>query len=702
MVATFGKLDNAELTLEPGLNILTRPNEWGKSTWCAFLAAMLYGLDTRAKSTKTALADKERYAPWSGKPMAGRIDLRWQGRDITIERRTKGRIPLGEFRAYETASGLPVPELTAANCGQLLVGAEQSVYRRAGFIRLDQLPVTQDESLRRRLNALVTTGDESGDGAILERELRELRNRCRYNRTGLIPQAEQDRGTLKEKLRTLEELEEHRHKLLQRLEVVKQRRRELENHGQALAYAAAQADACRVAAAREETQAAEQRLTRLEALTSGLPEQTQAEEKCRQLRDLIHRQEALAREQEQLPRQEAPPEAPAAFRGMTCDQALEAVERDEKLLAGPGSRRGIAAGIFAIAAIGAGAALLWLGLMPWCWVALGLGAALLVLALILGGKAKSLRRELEDRYGSCDSLLWHQQLDRWRDQYELWHQGLRNALALRSRVDAAAEALDTRRRSLCGAQEPGEVLAFWERSAATWEDYHRARREYSQAAAHLSALEAMAKTAPAPALPDRLTHSPEDTAMLLEQALAEQERLAARLGEYRGRIEAMGDRSALEADLARTDARLAKLEQTYAALTLALETLAQARQDLQRRFAPRITSGARQLLETMTGGRYDRLRLEEDLSLTAGTQQEETLREALWRSDGTVDQLYLALRLAMAQELTPEAPLVLDEALARFDDDRLAAALEVLKQLAQNRQVILFTCQDREQRRMEM
>ena len=83
MTATFGKLEHAELTLQPGLNILTAPNEWGKSTWCAFLVAMLYGLDTRAKTTKTALADKERYAPWSGNPMAGRIDLNWNDRDIT-------------------------------------------------------------------------------------------------------------------------------------------------------------------------------------------------------------------------------------------------------------------------------------------------------------------------------------------------------------------------------------------------------------------------------------------------------------------------------------------------------------------------------------------------------------------------------------------------------------------------------------------
>ena len=78
MTATFGKLEHAELTLQPGLNILTAPNEWGKSTWCAFLVAMLYGLDTRAKTTKTTLADKERYAPWSGNPMAGRIDLNWR------------------------------------------------------------------------------------------------------------------------------------------------------------------------------------------------------------------------------------------------------------------------------------------------------------------------------------------------------------------------------------------------------------------------------------------------------------------------------------------------------------------------------------------------------------------------------------------------------------------------------------------------
>jgi uncharacterized protein YhaN len=101
-------------------------------------------------------------------------------------------------------------------------------------------------------------------------------------------------------------------------------------------------------------------------------------------------------------------------------------------------------------------------------------------------------------------------------------------------------------------------------------------------------------------------------------------------------------------------------------------------------------------MNRMTAGRYDRLTIGDDLSLRAGAQMEDTLREALWRSDGTVDQLYLALRLAVAEELLPVGPLVLDDALVRFDDQRLAAAMEILKDEAKDRQVILFTCHERE------
>ena len=73
------------------------------------------------------------------------------------------------------------------------------------------------------------------------------------------------------------------------------------------------------------------------------------------------------------------------------------------------------------------------------------------------------------------------------------------------------------------------------------------------------------------------------------------------------------------------------------------------------------------------------------------------LHGTAWRSDGTVDQLYLALRLAVAEALTPEAPLVLDDALVRFDDTRLQEAMALLREESERRQVIVFSCQTREE-----
>ena len=130
-------------------------------------------------------------------------------------------------------------------------------------------------------------------------------------------------------------------------------------------------------------------------------------------------------------------------------------------------------------------------------------------------------------------------------------------------------------------------------------------------------------------------------------------------------------------------------------------SLLQATQELQRRFAPRLSQRAQELFGRLTGDRYQRLSLRQDLSLEVSAEGENTLRGTLWRSDGTVDQLYLALRLAVAEELIPTAPLVLDDALVRFDDTRLATAVELLCRQAEQKQVILFTCQSREKEKMQ-
>ena len=64
---------------------------------------------------------------------------------------------------------------------------------------------------------------------------------------------------------------------------------------------------------------------------------------------------------------------------------------------------------------------------------------------------------------------------------------------------------------------------------------------------------------------------------------------------------------------------------------------------------------------------------------------------------GTIDQLYLSLRLSMVEELSEDkVPILLDEAFAFYDNSRLENILKYLNDNYKNRQIIIFSCTDRE------
>ena len=67
-------------------------------------------------------------------------------------------------------------------------------------------------------------------------------------------------------------------------------------------------------------------------------------------------------------------------------------------------------------------------------------------------------------------------------------------------------------------------------------------------------------------------------------------------------------------------------------------------------------------------------------------------------SIGTIDQLYLSLRFAMLEEICEERiPIILDEAFAYYDDERLENVLKFLTENFKENQIILFTCTHREE-----
>lgn len=708
MTATFGKLDGETLSFSPGLNLITAPNEWGKSTWCAFLLAMLYGIDTRQRARQAQLPDKERYKPWSGKPMEGSMEVLWQNRRITIQRQTKGRVPMGHFRAFETETGFPVPELTADRCGQVLLGVERSVYQRTGFLQGRDLTVSRDEALSHRLNRLVTTGDDSPSGPALASGLRELKNKCRYNQSGLLPQARRELEACRSQLQALQKLDVQAAGLEERLRALDRRKQALEVHLTALQRQADREKLAQVDQARDKERQAREELARAQAQCAGLPERAAAERNLAQWRSLQSALDALQLEQAMEQPAPQPPEAPAVLYGLDGEQARSQMRRRLDALSPPAGPSAAGKTAWALWAGAALCGLLLLILLPGLWRLPGA-------ALLAAGGAGLLRGFLLRRKKAAADAQAARDMQKLLDDYQVaapeelepllqayqtrWAQYRRALEAYQHR----AAALETRRKDLQGKLAQltggGDTEAFLRtqtQALEAWDAWAAACRSAAQATGHRQAMEAVTAGLERDPLPDQLDLPEEESRRALEEVRQAWTQTRSQLDACRGRRAALGDRLRLEAQEEALADRVSRLELWYTALQAGLAALEQAQQDLQSRFAPKIAAEAREILSSLTLGRYDRLLLDRDLSLSAGAAGENTVRPGIWRSDGTVDQLYLALRLAVSRALLPGAPLVLDDALTRFDDRRLAAALELLRR--EDRQILLFTCQSREAR----
>lgn len=156
------------------------------------------------------------------------------------------------------------------------------------------------------------------------------------------------------------------------------------------------------------------------------------------------------------------------------------------------------------------------------------------------------------------------------------------------------------------------------------------------------------------------------------------------------------DREALLAQKAAQSTRVAEAKEYYAAVTLAQQALREASEGLFSDTVPRIAQRASALLRALTVGAHERLTIDEDFSVFLDTP--EGVLPLSRFSTGCADATYLALRLALADEITEEPlPLLLDEVTAHLDNTRTGVLLQTLLALAgEGRQCLLFTCHTRE------
>ncbi len=146
---------------------------------------------------------------------------------------------------------------------------------------------------------------------------------------------------------------------------------------------------------------------------------------------------------------------------------------------------------------------------------------------------------------------------------------------------------------------------------------------------------------------------------------------------------------------------LSAYEEKYEALKLAIEVMEEAGEDLRLNFGPVLNIRTAEIFGGLTGGKYTSVNVSKDFGMRVLEAGDAYYHEGGYLSNGTVDQAYFALRLAIAELLTESEnemlPLLLDDVFEQYDDIRTSEGLHFLEKYAKNRggQVILFTCHGR-------
>ncbi len=731
--ASFGKLKNSELELNGGLNVVTAPNEAGKSTWCAFIRAMLYGVNSSERDKIGYLSDKTRYRPWSGAPMEGTMELSFEGRDITLQRTSQGVSPMRKFSAVYTGTGEPVGYLNGDNAGETLTGVSEQVFERTAFIRQSKIQISQAAELERRISALVSTGEEQSSYTETAETLRAWQRKLQYNKLGLIPKTKTEIDELCKKLETLESMHDDMGEMHHEIERLTEEKNRILADIEAYEKLEEQTAQKKVTDAlkKEETakNAVKQIKEKLNSISESVTQEDVIEIKAafgttdtlcaayieagQKSAKLEQEYRAILAEKENSPFSSLEP--------AEVKKTAEAVSRYGAEIKAIKSKKRTPIRVFAliIAVLGALGAVLLSGngdIVVW------LSAALCVLGIILF--AISFKNGSKKQEGELSKLL---------SSYGFGDTGLflkeaKNYLAVSAACDeafhkasAARESLrfsETAFRTCEKAVEDGLYKHF--PKAQTREDAEKALKDTEILFNMLSQAETFAVAAREVSSALKSDYNgdliytaeevavPQKTREELKTSLAyTEDKLRAMTRSYNvlsGQAQAIGDPLILAGEIDSLKEKLSEQKEKYEALSLALDTLSDAENELQLRFAPVLSQRAGEIMSRLTEGKYEKIFFDKKFSAEAKERGESVSHTSLSLSEGTDNLLYLALRIAMCEIVLSgdePCPIILDDALFTFDDARMATTLDFLRETAKGRQIILFSCHSREAKYFE-
>lgn len=680
----FGKIENFELNLTESINVIYGHNESGKSTLMAFIKAVLFGLRGGRADKEGTAAEIRRFKPWNSLRYGGYINFEMDGSGIyRLDRDFDSNSVKLYDQNFNDITGAFSGTKDGKGIAEKLFGINESLFERTVFIR--QLGTKIDAASSKELIEKISNIGQSGYG--------DLSYKTAYS--ALKEALKSQVGTGRSFTRPLDVINS---RLAELSQMIKKLREEEESESAAK-------NALKCLEAEITDLAHKEKLFSMAVDFLEIKERLELHrEKSEEIRFLNNGISLLQRNLKKL------------FEDKTelDQQAVKAMQEENKLKADldkidlsevdcnfkrhKKSVRGIE--VFGAAALVSSIACIYgtfiLDRLPVYVAAIPALVFLTagVLRVLKGSSLKALKREQSDMAGRMK--LFQQQLENIREFKAMTNNqlsGLDQRIAIEKiqceeqlkRLDNIKRALSRQELDELESKADGasmEIIKLLEMLTGTLRG--------NEAILIESVLEDSADSTK-----QDLNRLQQFYAQQLQQKKVERAALEYQLKKKDGTT----DLEAVEQELYKLSKQKKTLEQRGEALELAMATLEEASQEVQKNFLPVMNKAFSTTFSELTSLKYPEARAGDNLKIMLGDQESETLVPVSALSNGTIDQLYLALRVVVSETVLGRSeglPLILDEPFAQYDDDRTENALVLINKLSRKQQVLIFTCKQRE------
>jgi len=637
-LTSYGKFKNKEIVFSDGMNIVTGNNESGKSTVMSFIQGMLYGFSGRGNDISKN--ERKKYIPWDGEVLAGEMNIETSdGRLLTLIRKTGKTQAKDEYTVIKTATGE-----TAEFDAEKELGISEAGFKNTVFIKQSGALITgESDEISDKLISLLQSGDEGGGyykaAEALTNEMRRLK--LFKGNGGIIYDLNCKIAALSEELAEISRYTDSQ------LEAIKTKK-ELAAKIDSLTAIVQKIEKDKVKA---ETQ---KLFVALQNAKNKKSQSVLEYENTKKIRERTEN-ELAGYSVFKTDADEIIFAASPAVDGY--EDEIAAANRTEKKL------KMLSVALFSVAVVAGIAAIFYIPSI----VLTILCAVAGIIAFTSTSKQKKLARAAQEKIQQINS-------NDSKRREELAKFG---CSTLKEYTDKKAEftALSERYKSVC--DKMAELVAEMERAEQAVAD---TQKEIKEKFGELSDCEIS---------PIKLDPAEEARVRLaLDDAVREYERLEGQLAAER---KGMRTFDVVEAEKMEAQEQLAEAQTKYAALELAKKTLDTAYENISKYFSPALSEKASKIFGRLTGG-DEKILSDKKFAVTLDRNG---LHDGNYFSCGTAEQVYLSLRIAIIDIVLGETtPIIMDDSFTAYDSTRLARALEILREMSNKRQIIVFSCRE--------